>query len=73
MRFHHTHFVVVNSPRTGPVVASQFHAPSDKAAVIMARAYVRSLVAHTKRTHAPVTAEMCCLRRYKGDKPYTNA
>ena len=72
MRIHHTHYIVVNG-RAGAVVASQFHAPNDKAAAIMARAYVRSLVAHTKKTHAPIKAEMCRLYRYKDGKPYTNA
>lgn len=72
MRVHHTHFIMVDHP-SGKVVVSQFHAPSDKVAAIMARAYVRSLVAHTKKTASPVKAEMCHLRRYKGRKPYVKA
>lgn len=48
------------------VVAAEFFAPSQDAAIIMGRSYVKSLVAHTKGNSNPITREQCKLHKYPG-------
>jgi hypothetical protein len=62
MKLVSTHYVYVTRGDESTVVCD-FYAPSEDAAKIMGRAYVRSLVAHTKNLSKPVTREMCHLAK----------
>jgi len=57
---------IVASRNDVRVVVCEFFAPTEAAAVIMGRAYVKSLVAHTKGDNNPITKGMCKLHKYPG-------
>ena len=62
MELRDTHYIRVDQDGKSKV-ACAFFAPNQEAAIIMARAYVRSLVAHTKGLSWAVKKEQCKLFR----------
>jgi hypothetical protein len=55
------YMIVFTGPKGSQKVAATFHAPDEATAKIIARAYIRSMAAHTKHYSVPFSQARCKL------------